>query len=273
MRRGIIAIGLVAGLAASMALPAAAQTRQIPALPAVAAAATPSPALHGVAVVAGAGAADVAWPLAQALYSDASLRPAGIDEAHARVLCGEAPSADAPADLRDLADTIAAVHAEDAPAKALLGVVARRLGVAAIVVVRVEAGRPARARVFLTETQEFDAATYEQDPPPNLSWTAAARSLARAYGSPSSSGASAPRPGAAGLGVSPVAVPSTAGPAAAPALATQEVSKAEPKKSRPFYVSPWFWGALGVAALAGGGAYLLSRDTGSSTIHLQVQGP
>lgn len=84
----------------------------------------------------------------------------------------------------------------------------------------------------------------------------------------------APPVGAPPVTSAPATTPAAAAPAQAPALATQEVSKtAESKKSRPFYVSPWFWGAIGVAALAGGGAYLLSRDTGSSTIHLQVQGP
>jgi hypothetical protein len=203
------------------------------------------------------GAADAAWPLAQALYADASLRPAHLEDARARVLCGEPPPPGAGSDLREIAETLAAVHGEDAPSKVLLAEIARRVGVAELVVVHVDDGKPAAARVFLADSHEFDAATYVQDAAPGAGWAGAAKSIAHAFGT-----------------AAPAAIPAAASTSAAPVLATRETPKAtESKTSRPFYLSPWFWGAVGVAAATGGAVYLLSRDTGSSTIHLQVQGP
>lgn len=203
-------------------------------------------AREGVAVVALAGAADAAWPLAQQIYSNASLRAEHLDEAQARILCGELPAADAPPDLRDLADTVAAVHGDDAPSRAILAEIARRIGVRAIILVRMEAGQPL-AHVFLADVGAFDAATYRPDAGAGTGWAATVRSLARTLGTP---------------------------PTSAPALATHPVPRADTRAgAHPFYLSPWFWGALGVAALAGGAAYLVSRDSGSPTIHLEVEVP
>jgi hypothetical protein len=41
---------------------------------------------------------------------------------------------------------------------------------------------------------------------------------------------------------------------------------------RPFYESYWFWGGLAAAAAAGG-AFYLTRDTGPTTVHLQMNIP
>ncbi|MCL2449598.1 MAG: hypothetical protein FWD17_11680 [Polyangiaceae bacterium] len=265
MRLAAIATGLLAGWGASFGLLARAEPARAP-VAALAAADAPARA-SGVAVVASAGASDAAWPLAQQVYANEALRPAQIDEAHARVLCGETPPADAPAELRDLADTVAAIHGEDAPSRALLAEIARRLAVAAVVVVHAGSGQSPTARVFLSETREVDAATYAPDAAPATGWSATVLSLTRLFApsrpspAPSPAAAAAPSPGPATV-------------ATAPALATREAPKSVGSKAaRPFYVSPWFWGAVGVAALAGGAAYLLSRDTGSSTIHLELQGP
>lgn len=201
---------------------------------------------EGVAIVAVAGATDAAWPLAQQIYSDPSLRAPALDEAQARILCGESPRADDPAPLRDLADTVAAVHGDDAPSRALLADIARRVGVRALVVVRVEGGHPV-AQVFLTDAGAFDAATYEPDAGPGILWSRTVRSLARTLGNSQ---------------------------APAPALATHPVPRGDTHAgARPFYLSPWFWGALGVAAAAGGVAYLVTRDSGAPTIHLEVEVP
>jgi hypothetical protein len=62
----------------------------------------------------------------------------------------------------------------------------------------------------------------------------------------------------------------------APAAALKEGPKVENLPSggsKKFYESPWFWGALGAAALAAAGVYFLTRDNGSDTIHLQLQAP
>jgi hypothetical protein len=221
----------------------------------------------GVAVVALSGAANAAWPLAQAVYASPALRPASIDDAHARILCGERAPSEAPADVRDLAETVAALRGDDAPSRTLLGDIARRFAVRAVVVVF--DGRPPSARIFLSDAGEFDAATYAPDPataaavtseegaPQNLpppSWSQALRSLARAYGSD-------PRT---------VLRP--------PALATHErpgapTSSPPSRSARMFYESGWFWGALGAAAFAGAAAFLATRDSQANTIHLQVQVP
>jgi hypothetical protein len=232
-------------------------------------------AAQGLAVVALPGAADAAWPLAQAVYADPGLRPPSIDEAHARVLCGDPAPAGAPADLRDLADTVAALRGTDAPTRALLANVAQHFAVRGLVVVSVAAATvpsasppAASARVFLADAGDFDAAMYapaaSSDPAAPVSWASAVRSLERAFPPPP-----APPPAAP-----PAAAPA---PTPAPALAVQPTPHAEPgdksRHARPFYESPWFWGALGVAAAAGAASYLLTRDNGSSTIHLHMQVP
>ena len=250
MRRVALAVRLV--MAVAVVSPAA--LAQDPAPPAVTATLpTPPPVAgpRGVAVVALGGATDAAWPLAQAIYGTPSLRPAMLDEPHARILCGEPAGAGAPPDVKDLAESLAAIKGEDAPSRMLLGEIARRLNVRALLVVRVEAGR-ATARPFLPETGTFDAAVYAPDAGPTVSWVAASQSLARTFGGE-------PAPGGG----------------SAPALATHEepVITGPPPRGKAFYESGWFWGALGAAAFAGGAIFFATRDNGESTIHLQMQVP
>jgi len=251
MRRVALAVRLV--LAVAVVSPAAlAQDPVPPSVTAAPAAPTPVAAPRGLAVVALGGATDAAWPLAQAVYGTPSLRPSVLDEAHARILCGEPAPAGAPSDVRDLAESLAAVKGEDAPSRMLLGEIARRLNVRALLVVRVEAGHPT-ARVFLPETGAFDAAAYGPDSGPTVSWAAASQSLARTYG-----------------GEPPVPMPTSA-----PALATHEepIITVPPPKGKAFYESGWFWGAVGAAAFAGGAIFFATRDNSESTIHLQMQVP
>jgi hypothetical protein len=205
---------------------------------------------HGLAVIALQGATDAAWPLAQGLYRHESLYGSRLDEAHARVLCGEPPAPGSPAELHDLADTVAAVRGDDAPSRALLESLARHFALRALVVVRMTEGRPL-ARVFLPDIGAFDAAIYVPDGESGASWSGATRSLSRAFG-----------------------IETVGAPTPAAALATHPLSEASVHgRSRPFFLSPWFWGALGIAAAAGGVAYLVTRDSGSHTIHLEVQVP
>jgi hypothetical protein len=42
---------------------------------------------------------------------------------------------------------------------------------------------------------------------------------------------------------------------------------------KPFYTSPWFWGALAATAFAGAAFYLVSRGSSDPTIQLEVQVP
>ena len=213
-----------------------------------------APAAASIAVVAFPGGADAAWPLARTIYADPALRPATVDETHARVLCGEVPAPGAPAELRDLADTVAALRGDDAPSRTLLDGIARRFGLRALVVVGSDAAHPS-AHVFLTETGAFDAAAYAPDDPPGgpaPTWSATVRSLDRLFGPP----AVAPQPSMR-----------------APQLATREAPRSEKPGPHPFYESGWFWGALGAAALLGGAAYIATRDSSPSAIHLEVQVP
>jgi hypothetical protein len=212
---------------------------------------TPPP--EGLGVVAYPGAADFAWPLAEAVYGEPSLRPKSMDEATARVLCGEAPPTSSATPLRDLAAAVGALRGEDAPSRILLVEIARRASVRALVTVRMAEGHPL-ARVFLPETSTFDAAIFAPDDAPQLAWSGAVKSLARSYETQALSSALPPaRP--------------------APPLATHETPQksSDAATSRPFYASAWFWGALGAAVLVGGGVYFAAKDTGPSTIHLELQ--
>jgi hypothetical protein len=47
----------------------------------------------------------------------------------------------------------------------------------------------------------------------------------------------------------------------------------EGKDNKPFYASPWLWGAIGAAVLIGGFFYFASQDTSSDPIHLQMRVP
>jgi hypothetical protein len=176
-----------------------------------------------------------------------------MDDATARVLCAEAPPTSSAAPLRDLAATVAALRGEDAPSRILLVEIARRASVRALITVRIAGGHPL-ARVFLPESNSFDAATFAPDDAPQLAWAAAVKSLARSYG------------------VQPQASPPPP-PGPAPQLATHETPQktSAATTSRPFYQSAWFWGALGAAVLAGGGVYFAAKDTSPSTIHLELQ--
>jgi hypothetical protein len=232
---------------------------------------------RGLAVVALPGGERAAWSLAQAVYASDPLRPPSLDEAHARILAGEAPavssveagSATVPAELRDLADTRAAVRGDDAPSRALLASIATMFRVRGIVVVEMSASARPVARVFLADTGAFDAARYEadgSDASPDAGagatatgWARTVASLARASGVDP---VSAPRPVAQlspETPLAPVAPPRTEAHAAG--------------KSGAFYTSPWFWGAVGAAAFGGAAVYFATRDNGDGTIHLQVQVP
>ncbi len=220
-------------------------------------------AASGVAVVALAGASEAAWPFAGSVYATSSLRPVEIDDRRARVLCGEAPPADAPAELRDLGQMVAAVTGEDAPSRALLEDIARRFGVRAVLVVRIEGDSP-RARVFLPDARAFDAATYGPDEgAAPWKWSGATRSLARAFGSVPPDVSPPPASEAVHGLVAPVV----------PVLASHEVPKDEGAHHTQFYESGWFWGALGAAAFAGAAIFLATRDSSPSMIHLQIEVP
>lgn len=238
--------------------------------------ASPVDADQGLVVVGVGSSMDVVWPLARAVYADASLRPAKLDEAHARVLAGENAPGEATAELRDLADSRAAIHGDDAASRRLLQSIGTSFHAKGVIVVDAPAaptGRPT-ARVFMTphgSPGAFDAAVYEADAPPpvtwgngsaSVAWTGAVEALRRGFAVAAPAPPAAPAVAASPLALHPVA-----------ALAPGTVVDGGAKGSRPFYKSPWFWAAAAGAAFAATAVYFATRNDGSDNIQLQVQVP
>ncbi len=48
---------------------------------------------------------------------------------------------------------------------------------------------------------------------------------------------------------------------------------AKDKSSKMFWESPWFWVALGSAALIGGAVFLGTRDWSTDNVHVRMQVP
>ena len=210
----------------------------------------PAKQTQGVAVLGTAGTRDEAFTLGRAVYAS-KLRPASLDDAHAKILAGDPAKDDATKELKELAELRAGISGEDAASKRLLAGIAKDLSVDAILFLTKDAPKESDAgatapvaHLFLTESGEIDAARYLPEPGVEgaLAWRATVASLERRFARE-----------------------------AAPALATKPTPP--PVESAPFYKSGWFWGAVGAAALAGGAFYLLSRDTSTDSIHLQMNVP
>lgn len=219
----------------------------------------------GVAVLGSTASREDALVVARNLYAT-RLRPTALDERHARVLAGEAPPEDAPSDLRDLAELREAIVNEDAPSRRLLASVASQFDLAGIVVVHRESqagsstGSPS-ARVFLTDTGTFDAARYEPDARLRdaEAWNAVVASITRLFPEErhETSDGSSRTPSGNVLFVPPVS----------------ESKTDRRNDGKPFYASPWFWGALGGAALLGTGIFFATRGSESDSIQLRMQVP
>ncbi len=214
---------------------------------------------QGVAVLGAGASRDEASALARSVYAS-SLRPRGLDELRARVLAGDPAPPTSTKEIHDLAELRAGVAGDDAASRQVLAGIARQLNVQALLVVSVaptapledagaDAGAPTAvpsARLFLADTGDFDAARYEPDSAGG--WRGTVTSLAGRFPPP-------PAPG-----FEPRGLP------AAPKLAPG-------KEDRPFYASPWLWGALGAAALVGGFFFFIGQDSGDDPIHLQMRVP
>jgi hypothetical protein len=172
---------------------------------------------------------------------------------------------DGPHELRDIAETRAALRGDDAPSRSLLGSLASSLHVKGLIVVEAPDGAKPVARVFLASTRSFDAAVYESGPAaavtwgtdlPIADWSGALAALHRGF-------------------ADPTLVPASTSPTS-PTVARSpppiEDENSVPA-GKPFYTSPWFWGALAAAALAGAAFFFVSRGTPDPTIQLEVQVP
>jgi hypothetical protein len=192
----------------------------------------------GVIIVAiGDAASEPARALAHGVYRDAALRP-GIDDRTARVLAGEAPPPDAPAELRELAELVASVGAADSEAvsRRLLASLGSEHRAALVVTVAMHGERPV-ARILRVATSSFErldlGGAIETSPEGSrrFLWPGATELLR---------GLLSPKPAPAKTEpIKPV-------PARTPAPAPQETSSA-----RPFWYSPWFWGPLAGVTAAG----------------------
>jgi hypothetical protein len=270
----VIVLALASSTISAAAL---AQPTDPPAPSSAASAQTPPRATgKGLAVLALDGSTDAAWALASRVYGDPDLRPLALDDVHARVLAGEAPAANAPQDVKDLAQIRAAVHGDDAPSRQLLSSLASQLGTRGVVVVETLPGGAVSARVFVADTHAFDAARYAPDDPHAMTWNGATLSLSRAFGSHATPSTVAPPVVVAPTAVAPTAevmpaIPPTMVPGPPGILSDSPPVAAHVSKS--FYQSGWFWGAVGAAVFAGGALFFATRDSSGQTIHLDVQVP
>ncbi len=198
-----------------------------------------SPSTHGVAVVAGSTAADVAWPLAQKLYRDRSILPRGLEESVARVLAGETPPEGSAAKLADMRALRDSIHGDDAPSRLVLRDLCGRLSVKAIALVT---HPPVEARAFDCVTANYLRAVYFPDDVSGHGWAGAAHALTLTYG-------------------------------AAPKKETRVAPGSNATEGRQFYKSWWFWGAIGGAAALGGTALIVASTGGSSQMEMQMHIP
>ncbi len=212
----------------------------------------------GIAVLAIGAARAEAATLARSLYAT-KLRPPSLDELHARTLIGDAPAADAPEDVRDVAQIRAAIAGDDAASRSLLSTLAERLHVEAIVVVRQSspgpqgasideaAGTAPQARLYLAADGALDSALYVFDP--IVGWAPTVRSLEARF-----------------LPKAP--------PHASLALADAPTLKPEsPRASKPFYASTWFWGAIAGSAFLGSVVYFASQTPSDDTVRVRLELP
>jgi hypothetical protein len=199
---------------------------------------------QGVAVLAIGDAREDAFAAARAVYTT-TLRPSSLDELRARVLAGDPAPTTATKELRELAELRAGVHGDDAASRSLLASVAQKLRLEGILLVGRE-DDAAFARLFLASTGELDAARYSPDPAAEAPWRATVASVAAHFPKPAQPVSRVP--------------PAT--------MATPD-----PKEKKPFYTSPWLWGALGATLALGAFFFFVGRDTSDDPIHLQMRVP
>ncbi|GAC1361265.1 MAG: hypothetical protein NVSMB47_13660 [Polyangiales bacterium] len=195
------------------------------------------PALRrGVTVVGvGLAPADATWPVASAVYADATLRPR-LEDRDARVLAGAGPEPGAPPTTTDLAALRAQLAGDDVGSRALLAEVARRTGARAIVLVAAPGneGGLVSARIWDAADDRLDATLFRAP------WTTLVDTLRARY-------AAAPPPSAS----------ASHAPDLSPRPTDERGAASEGSGT---FSSVWFWSALGGAAVLGALVYVATRD-------------
>jgi hypothetical protein len=214
-----------------------------------------------IVVAVGEGPSKAARPLARELYRDARLRPS-VDEATARVLAGDRPPETAPARLKEISELCSAAltGGSEVVQRRLLASLGNELGVALVVVVSLDNGRPI-GRVFRVAAASFE--------PVELGATAAIASGGeRSFLWPGVAGTlAALLPSSEILGSNPALAPRAG--VVAP-LPTRGVPLPAPNPApAPFWKSGWFWGGVGGVAAVALTIFAFSKATGSSDVHLQ----
>jgi hypothetical protein len=282
------ALGVAARAAAQPAPVPGTEAPRLPATGSAGAAAIAEPRANaqnaqGIVVMNGGAGREEAQALARAVYAS-RLRPAHLDEAHARALAGDPPMADAAKDVRELGELRAAASGDDAASRRILASIAEQLHVEAILVVRGGGSPPPEASTTTPSTWGGSDAGAGADaapvtPTPTTTPTAIAAVEARLYLASAGdydAARYAPEPGVTGTLAWRTTVASLErrfAPLAAVVAAPVPPPKPQEPETRPFYASPWFWGALTAAVLVGGAFYLATRDNGDQPIHLQMHVP
>ncbi len=221
--------------------------------------------------------------LAKQLYAVPRLRP-HADEGTVSALAGVPTPPDAAAALREISELRASLtpDLESATSRALLESLGRKVDVEGLVVVSAAPGGATQARLLRVEgspdggvTTHLEGAIFAatEGPPatagegPSYSWNAT--SIASLLGPPSKAGPGKGQGPEGALGPRRDSLPS-AKTATAPGK-TQPKSKADEKKSKNIFESPWFWVAAGGLAAIGVTALVVSQtvDTHSGSVNLQ----
>ncbi len=189
----------------------------------------------------------LSWALARDIYAAPVLLPPGIDEARARSLVGQSRAATTP-DTKELAELRDGVHDEGTVSRRVLSAIASTTRAAAVAVVRaaVTPGH-VQVRLYLADRAAFDVTLYDGDPS-DPSWRSDVVHALEVRFDP------------------------RANPATSTKLNAAKTSETR-TGSRPFYASPWFWGAIGGAALLGGTALVITKVTASDDVHVRVEPP
>ncbi|MFO0665494.1 MAG: hypothetical protein U0174_16175 [Polyangiaceae bacterium] len=187
----------------------------------------------GVAVVSLGNSSEEAWPLARAVYGRPKLRPAHLSEAEVRILAGDPVEKDASPPLQQLAADRANLGGD--PSTTALVSLGSSLHVSALYLVVSVPSKvagvkaKARARLFSVSSRSFVG-----------DWKTPTSIFGKADADPW-----------------------------ADAAKTAELSLSEKTDAKPFYASPWFWGALGAAAALGTTAIVIASAKTTDTLSLR----